>query len=124
MTQIAILKGNIGKDPEVRFTQTNNTKVVTFSIAVYRPNPKDKDKPFTDWFNCVCWGDQADIAEANLKKGMYVQLTGKFQTRDYEKDGKKVYVTEFWVDEMAQVFKKEKDQFADTGSIYGDDLPF
>lgn len=128
MTQISILKGNIGKDPEVRFTQGNNTKVVTFSIATYRANPNDKDKPFTDWFNCVAYGSVADIAEQRIKKGLAVVLFGKFRTRDYEKDGKKVYVTEFWVDEMAEVMKKEKlevttNDVNETGSIF-DDLPF
>ena len=124
-TQISILKGNLGKDPEIRFTPTNNQKVATFSIATYRANPKDKDKPFTDWFNVVAYGDQADVVEMNLKKGSNVVLFGKFRTRDYEKDGKKVYVTEFWLDECAMVLKKEKAVVEETGSIYDESqLPF
>lgn len=124
INQLSILQGNLGKDPEVRFTP-NQTKVVTFSVATYRANPKDKDKPFTDWFNCVCYGDQADIAEAQLKKGSNVVLFGKFKTRDYEKDGKKVYVTEYWVDDIALLLKKAKTASEDTGSTYDDsDLPF
>ena len=130
MTQISILKGNIGRDPEIRFTQSQ-TKVLTFSIATYRANPNDKDKPFTDWFNCVCFGDVADIAELHVKKGSALVLFGKFRTRDYEKDGKKMYVTEFWVDELAEVLKKKQpeqvttDQINESGSIFNDDeLPF
>ena len=125
------MKGNIGRDPEIRFTQEKNTKVLTFSIATYRANPNDKDKPFTDWFNCVAYGNVADIAEQHLKKGLAVVLFGKFRTRDYEKDGKKVYVTEFWVDELAEVLKKKQpdqattDQINESGSIYDDsELPF
>lgn len=130
MTQTAILKGNLGKDPEIRLTQAG-TKVVTFSIATYRANPKDKDKPLTDWFNCVAVGDQADIVEQNFKKGTGAYLFGKFRTRDYEKDGKKVYVTEFWVDECGLALRKKTpesattDQINESGSIYDDsDLPF
>ena len=129
MTQISFLEGNLGRDPEIRFTQKNNAKVATFSIATYRKNPNDKDKPFTDWFNVVACGDQADIAEQHLKKGSYVILVGKFRTRDYEKDGKKVYVTEFWVDETAMVLKKDvakatANEFDQTTLDNDDDLPF
>lgn len=124
INQLSILQGNLGKDPEIRFTQAQQ-KVATFSIATYRSNPKEKDKPFTDWFNCVAYGDQADIVESNLKKGTSVILLGKFRTRDYEKDGKKVYVTEYWVDDIALLLKKAKTVSEDTGSIYDDsDLPF
>ena len=125
MTQTAILKGNLGKDPEVR-TTTSGAKVVTFSIATYRPNPKEKDKPLTDWFNCVAVGDQADIVEQNFKKGTSVYLFGKFRTRNYDdKDGKKVYVTEFWLDECGLALKKKNDSVNESGSIHDDsDLPF
>ena len=123
MTQLSILRGNLGKDPEIRYTANNSTKVATFSLAVYRANPKDKDKPFTDWFNVVAYGSQADVVEKHLKKGTNVVLFGKFRTRDYEKDGKKVYVTEFWMDEAAMILKKNVVE--ETGSIWQDDqLPF
>lgn len=124
MTQTAILKGNLGKDPETKLTQ-NGAKVVTFSVATYRPNPKDKDKPITDWFNCVAVGDQADIVEQHFKKGTSVYLFGKFRTRNYDdKDGKKVYITEFWLDECGLALKKKKEDTS-TGSTYDDsELPF
>ena len=122
MNNIAFLKGNLGKDPEIRTTQ-KGIKVATYSLGVYRQNPADKDKPLTDWFNIVSWGDQADITEANLKKGSKVLVTGKFQTRNYDdKDGKKVYVTEFMQDEVFLALTKEK-KAEDTGSTFSD-LPF
>lgn len=122
MNNLAILKGNVGKDPEVRTTQSG-VKVATYSIGVYRANPKDKDKPLTDWFNVVSWGDQADVVTSNVKKGTKVLITGKFQTRNYDdKDGKKVYVTEFIQDELFLAPMKEK-QAEDTGSTF-DQLPF
>lgn len=116
------LSGNLGKDPELRETQSG-IKVATYSVGVYRANPKDKEKPLTDWFNVVAWGEQAEQVMSNLKKGSKVLVNGKFQTRSYDdKDGKKVYVTElmqndFW---LAPTKKKE-----DTGSTFLDsELPF
>lgn len=122
MNNFSILKGNLGKDPELRTTQ-NGIKVATYSIAVYRPNPKDKEKPITDWFNVIAWGDQAELVMTNLKKGSKAIVTGKFQTRSYEdKNGNKVNTTELVQEEAALVLAKEKKE--ETGSIFGDDLPF
>ena len=123
MNNFSILKGNLGKDPELRTTQ-NGIKVATYSIAVYRPNPKDKEKPITDWFNVIAWGDQAELVMANLKKGSKAIVTGKFQTRSYEdKNGNKVNATELVQEEAALVLAKEKKE--DTESIYSDsELPF
>lgn len=121
---LSIVKGNIGRDPELRMTQSN-TKVATFSVGVNRSNPKGDTKPITDWFNCVAWGDQADIVETQVKKGMFVQITGKFQTRNYDdKDGKKVYVTELWVDEIAKVLKKQVNNEFNNNTVMDEDLPF
>lgn len=123
---LAYISGNAGKDPEVRQTQ-NGTKVATYTLASYRANPKDKDKPFTDWYNVVAWGDQVDLVVANIKKGTKVLVTGRFNTRNYDdKDGKKVYVTElmqndFW---LAPV-KEKKAETHDSGSTFPDsELPF
>lgn len=129
MTSLSILKGNVGQEPEVRMT-TKGTKVVTYSLAVYRANPSDKDNPLTDWFNIVVYGDQADLAEANIHKGTRLLVTGKFQTRSYEnKEGKKVTVTEFWQDDFGIVPKKEQpvavQPLADNNSLFDEsELPF
>ena len=114
------MSGNVGKDPELR-TTTSGVKVATYSIATYRANPKEKDKPITDWFNVVAWGDQADLVMANIKKGSKILVAGKFQTRNYDdKDGKKVYVTELMQSDFWLAPKKE-----DTGSTHDEsELPF
>lgn len=122
MTAVSVIKGNVGQDPELRTTQSG-IKVATYSVGVYRANPKDKDKPLTDWFNVVAWGDQAELVVANVKKGTKVIVSGRFQTRNYDdKDGKKVYVTELMQDDFGIVPTKKKE---DTGSTFNDDqLPF
>lgn len=123
MTSLAVLKGNVGQEPEVRTTQ-GGIKVITYSIAVYRANSKDKDKPLTDWFNVVAWGDQADLVESNVHKGTKVIVLGKFQTRSYDnKEGKKVTVTEFFQDDIGIIPKKE--DTSTSGSTFPDsELPF
>lgn len=122
MTNISVLKGYAGQDAELKQTQSG-TKVATYSLAVYRANPKDKNTPLTDWFTIVSWGDQAEAVARSVKKGTKLLLTGRFQTRSYEnKEGKKVIVTEFFQDDFGIIPKKEDE---DTGSIYSDQsLPF
>lgn len=120
------ISGNLAKDPELRQT-TSGTKVATYTIGVFRPNPKDKNNPLTDWFNVVAWGDQADVVMSNLKKGSRVLVNGRFQTRHYEdKDGKTVYVTELFQSDFWLAPHKEKASTQDdNGSIYNDNqLPF
>lgn len=118
MINQTFIQGNLGADPEIRET-TSGTKVANYRLAVYRANPKDKDKPLTDWFNVIAWGDQADLVINNLKKGSKVLVSGKFQTRSYDdKDGKKVYVTELFQSDFWLAPKKE-----DTGSSK-EEMPF
>lgn len=117
-----MIQGNVGKDPELRTTQ-NGTKVATYTLACYRANPKDKDKPFTDWYNIVAWGEQADQVMSNLKKGTKALVTGRFNTRNYDdKDGKKVYVTELMQESFWLAPVKEKQ--ADFTPVTDDSLPF
>lgn len=126
MINQSIITGNAGKDPELRTTQ-NGTKVATYSLAAYRANPKDENKPFTDWYNIVAWGDQADLVVANVHKGTKLLVAGRFNTRSYEdKDGKTVYVTELMQSEFYIAPSKEKKEENESGSfVYDDDdLPF
>ncbi len=124
MSNVSYISGNVGKDPEIRETQ-NGTKVAMFSLAAYRANPKDKEKPLTDWYNVVAWGDQADLVTSNVKKGTKIMAVGRFQTRTYEgKDGKTNYVTELILNEFYLAPAKEKKD--DNAGVIGDidSLPF
>lgn len=122
MINTSIISGNVGKDPEIRQTQ-NGTKVAIYTLASYRANPKEKDKPFTDWYNVVAWGEQADLVTANLKKGSKVLVIGRFNTRSYDdKDGKKVYVTELMQNEFWLAPNKENE--TKITPVTYDDLPF
>ena len=89
------LIGNLGKDPEIR-TFDNGNRVANFAIAT---SEKYKDKKgeiveTTDWHNVAIFGKVVDVVEKYVKKGSKILVEGKLKTRNYQKDGNKVYVTE------------------------------
>src|SRR6266516_4927808 len=92
-----ILLGNLGKDPEVKFTPSG-TAVAKFSVATsYRF--KDKNEQWqdqTEWHNVVAWARLAEIAGEYLKKGSKVYIEGRLQTRSWEdkQTNQKKYMTE------------------------------
>jgi single-strand DNA-binding protein len=91
-----ILIGNLGKDPELRFTQTGSA-VANFSIATSEQwNDRDgKRQERTEWHNIVVWGKQAESCGQYLAKGRQVYVEGSIRTRSYDdKTGTKRYVTE------------------------------
>ena len=93
--------GNLGGDPEVKNLESGK-KVANFSLAV-DSSYKDKDGnkvEDTTWIPCVAWGKTAELLEQYTKKGSKVAVDTTVTTRNYEKDGNKVYVTEFKVDEI------------------------
>jgi single-strand DNA-binding protein len=95
------LIGNLGKDPELKYTPSG-VAVATFSIATSE-SWKDQDgnqQEKTEWHNIVAWRKLAEICGEYLKKGKKVYLEGKLQTRNYEKDGIKRYVTEIVADQL------------------------
>lgn len=94
------LIGRLTKDPEVRYTQVNNTMVVIYSLAVNR-RYKQEGQPEADFFNIIAWGKVGEFASKYFKKGQQVGVVGRLQTRHYEdKDGKVVYVTEVIAEEQ------------------------
>ena len=79
-----ILIGNLGKDPELRFTSTGSA-VARFPIATSEVwNDRDGNKQErTEWHNIAVWGKQAEIAEKYLKKGSAVFVEGRIRSREY-----------------------------------------
>jgi single-strand DNA-binding protein len=97
-----ILVGNLGKDPELRYTPAG-TAVATFSLATSeRFKGKDgqmQDK--TEWHNIVVWSKLAEICGKYLHKGKQVYIEGRIQTRSYDdRDGNKRYMTEIVAEQM------------------------
>ncbi len=98
----AILIGNLGKDPDLRYTP-GGQPVATFSLATSE-KWKDKDgnmQDKTEWHNIVVWGRMAELAKEYLAKGRQVYIEGRIQTRSWDdKDGNKRYTTEIVARQM------------------------
>ncbi|MFP4014911.1 MAG: single-stranded DNA-binding protein [Chitinispirillaceae bacterium] len=91
-----ILVGNLGKDPELKYTPQGRA-VTTFSLATTeRWNDKNGQKQErTEWHNIVIWGKQAEVANQYLQKGRTCYIEGKIVTRSWDdRDGNKRYRTE------------------------------
>ena len=90
----ALLIGNVGQDPELRYTP-DQTPVTNFSIAVnYRRKTNGQSQDETEWFNIICFSKIAENVNQYLTKGQRVYVEGRFQSREYEdQDGtkRKVY---------------------------------
>ncbi len=96
MVNKVILIGNLGKDPEVRFTPNGRARA-TFSVATTEKwTDQDGNKQErTEWHNVVVWGKQGETCGQYLSKGRQVFVEGSIRSRQYEdKDGNKRYITE------------------------------
>jgi len=87
-----LLVGRITRDLDKK-VNTNGTSFVNFNVAVNR-RVQAGQEPQADFINCVAWGKTADNMALYLKKGSMVSVEGRINTRNYEKDGHRVYVTE------------------------------
>lgn len=115
-----ILVGNLGKDPELRYT-ASGTAVANFSLATTE-RYKDRDgnsQEKTEWHNIVVWRQLAEICGKYLTKGKQIYIEGKIQTRSYDdRDGNKRYITEIVVDQM-QMLGRAGDDNSGGGSSGG-----
>jgi single-strand DNA-binding protein len=106
-----ILVGNLGKDPELRYT-ASGTAVANFSLATTE-RYKDRDgnnQEKTEWHNIVAWRQLAEICGKYLTKGRQVYIEGKIQSRSYEdRDGNRRYITEIVADQMQMLGRPSDD---------------
>jgi single-strand DNA-binding protein len=111
----AILIGNLGKDPELRYTPSGRA-VANFSIATSEKwkGQDGENQEKTEWHNIVLWGRTAELAKEYLSKGSPVYIEGRIQTRSYEdKNGVKKYITEIVGQRMQFLGRR-----GETGSDY------
>ena len=90
-----ILMGRLTRDPEVRYSQgENSTAIARYTLAVDRRFKRDGEQS-ADFINCVAWNKTADLMTQYLHKGSLIGLEGRIQTRSYDnQQGQRVYVTE------------------------------
>lgn len=146
-----MLIGNLGRDPEIRYTP-DGTPVANFSLATGE-NWTDKSgsrQEHTEWHNIVAWNRLADLAQKYLSKGRQVYVEGRIRSRDWnDRDGNKRRTTEVIATQIVLLGSRSQqmdtdippgematrsapesksapgpeDSFADSG-ITDDDIPF
>lgn len=96
-----VLVGRLTRDPEVRYSQGDNSMAVArYTVAVDRRFKRDSE-PTADFIPCIVFGRSAEFAEKYFRQGMRISVSGRIQTGSYvNKDGKRVYVTEVVVEEQ------------------------
>jgi single-strand DNA-binding protein len=138
-----ILVGNVGKDPEVKYTPTG-TPVAKFSLAT---NEKYKDRSDewqerTEWHNILAWQRLAEIVGEYVKKGAKLYIEGKLQTSSWEdrESGTKKYRTEIVARDLVLLGSQQNDgdtedrsnrngdqrhsAYASSAEITDEDIPF
>lgn len=135
MNKVCLI-GRLTKEPEERYTQTNNTLVVNFTLAVNRRFIKENDDIKADFIPIIAWAKTGEFCKKYFNKGMQIGVVGKIQTRNWEdENGQKHYVTEvvadevYFADSKKDVFSEYGDAFAqNTGNDFelsnSDELPF
>ena len=95
-----ILMGRLTKEPEVRYTQTSNTLVASFTLAVNRRFVKQGEERQADFINIIAWSKIGEFCSKYFSKGQQVGIIGRLQTRNWEDEqGQKHYITEVIAEE-------------------------
>lgn len=122
MLNRVVLIGRLTKDVDIRNTP-NGKAVATFTLAADRKYKKDE----ADFIPVVVWGKSAENCAEYIGKGSMVAVDGRIQTRNYEKDGRKVYITEVIADDVRFLDKKRTSPDQEYGTPVTDDddsIPF
>lgn len=102
-----ILKGNLTKDVDLRYTK-NEIAVARFTVATKRNTANKDGKYDSDFISCVAYQHNAEMINKYFSKGNGILVEGHIQTGSYEKDGKKIYTTDVVVEHVEFVDKLEQ----------------
>jgi len=132
-----ILVGNLGRDPDIRYTPGGQA-VANFTMATTERwnDASGEKKERTEWHRIVVWGKQAEIVGEYLKKGRQVYVEGSLQTREWtDREGNKRYTTEVRAQRVQMLGGRPEDRQPVAASsadavaepeapFEGDDIPF
>lgn len=115
MVNKVILIGNVGQDPEIRYTGdvNNSTKVATLRLATTeRFRGRDGNlQEHTEWHSIVVWRNTADVVEKYVKKGTQLYIEGRLRSRSWDdQNGNKRYVTEIVADTLQLLGRRPEGQ--------------
>ena len=124
-----ILMGRLAIDPVVGYTQSTNTMVTSFTLAVNRRFVKQGEERQADFINIVAWNKTAEFVSKYFSKGQQVGVIGRIQTKNYDnEEGIKHYVTEVIAEEVYFAGEKKEKAQNDTTDDFeitnSDGLPF
>jgi single-strand DNA-binding protein len=117
-----ILVGNLGQDPDVKYT-AGGAAVTTLSLATsesWKDKDTGNDQEKTEWHRVVLWRRLAEIAGEFLKKGSKIYVEGQLQTRKWEQEGQTRYTTEIVAREIQFLDSKGSREGSNLGST---DMP-
>ncbi len=109
-----VLVGRLTKDVEVRKTNSN-TSVCSFTVAIDRRFQSQQGGQTADFINCIAWRQAADFLGNYASKGTIVSVEGRIQTRNYDGQNGKVYVTEVVADNV-QIISNRSGSTSQTSS--------
>ncbi len=118
-----ILFGNVGSDPELRYTH-GNTPVLNLSIATNEAY-FDKNKVLrerTEWHRVVVWGSVAESLSKVVTKGMGLLIEGSIRTTSFERNGERRYVTEVCARDVRITDRKQRLDMPLDFSVQADDM--
>lgn len=132
-----LLMGRLTRDPEIRYTQTNNVPVANFTLAVNRRFVKPGEERQADFINIVAWNKLGEFCSKYFKKGQQVNIVGRLETRSWEdQEGQKRYATEviaeeaYFADTKKEITPVEnpetelKNALGENFTVQENDLPF
>jgi len=108
--------GRLTRDPDVRYTQGENSMCVArYTLAIDRHVKRDQNQQTADFISCLAFGKNGEFAEKYLHKGMKIAVTGRIQTGSYtNREGQKVYTTDIVVEDQEFAESKSAQQ---TGGV-------
>ena len=118
-----VLMGRLTRDPETRYTQTNNTLVASFTLAVNRRFARQGEERQADFIPVVAWSKTGEFCSKYFKKGQQVGVIGRIQTRNWEDENNvKHYVTEVVAEEAYFADSKRDGDASGFENTFGADV--
>jgi len=121
-----ILIGNVGSDPEMRYTP-NGKAVTSFTVATNHrySTASGETREETDWFRISAWGKQGEMCNQYLSKGRQVYVEGRLHARNWEaQDGQMRTSLEVTADRVLFLGKRTAAALSEEGDIEPEDIPF
>lgn len=125
MINNVVLVGRLTKDVDLRITSKGDS-VGSFTLAISRTYTNQNGDRETDFINCIIWRKPAETLAKYSRKGSLIGITGRIQTRNFDKDGKRVFVTEVIAENFQLLENKkmnEERQNQDTNSPSASEEP-